>query len=299
MNCESDSPGDPTQHATDVSQSISPVKTEEGEDRGGPSQSGLVRPEADHSSTGTANTESHLPPAEKNDRVPTKHSNDASGGQPTSIDHPGIVPQPANPAAVSEWSHQQLAPQAVVEEKKDAEEDWQTMPAYAQYDLYDDDGRLIARQANESDEEEAAYGGLGGAGKGYTRVQADEDAKSATSMDENTAYLFKEPVTTVDDDDEEARDPSAQMQATKDLLTDNQRIAYVGVVRLAMAQMSKEVADIERTRGVKRQHDLAVEAIKMWTQKMMVRLYSHMELDPAGALLPSLLHAREALLNHY
>lgn len=205
-----------------------------------------------------------------------------SAQSPSSKRTSKIAPHVATVPAVSEWSHQQLAPHQVEEDKKEEEDEWQTMPAYAQYDLYDDDGKLIARQANESDEEEATYGGLGGAGKGYTRVQIDDDAKSQTSMDENTAYLFKEPVNTLEDDDEEARDPLAQMQATKDLLTDNQRIAYIGVVRLAMAEMVKEFGEFERTRGVKKQLDLTIEAMKMWTQKMMVRLYSHMELDPAG-----------------
>jgi hypothetical protein len=111
------------------------------------------------------------------------------------------------------------------------DEQWQDMPAFAPYDLYDDNGKLVAREAQDSDDEAEAYGGLGGAGKGYTRVQIDDDARSATSMDENTSYLFKEKGTNVVDEDEEQRDPLAQMQATKDLLTEGQRIAYVGVTR--------------------------------------------------------------------
>ncbi|KAK5201172.1 hypothetical protein LTR16_003582, partial [Cryomyces antarcticus] len=189
-------------------------------------------------------------------------------------------------ATASEWSHQQLAPQPQPDDetKKEVNE-WQEMPAFAPFDLYDDDGRLVAREAAESDDEAAAYGGLGGAGKGYTRVQIDEDAQSATSMDENTAYLFKENGTNVADEDDDGRDPLAQMQATKDLLTEGQRIAYVGVTRLAMIQMAKELEVLERTKGAKKGIDLAVEAMQMWSQKMMVRLYSHMEIDAAEQIM--------------
>lgn len=184
---------------------------------------------------------------------------------------------------VSSWSHQTLAPHAEKKDSQHEDEGWQDMPALGQYDLYDDDGQLIARGTRETDEEANAYTGLGGAGKGYTRVQIDEDALSATSMDENTDYLFKSKEgKAVEEDDEEQRDPLAQMQATKDLLTEGQRIAYVGVTRLAMATMITELEDIEGTKGTKKELRLAVESMKMWSQQMMVRLYSHMEIDSSG-----------------
>ena len=184
--------------------------------------------------------------------------------------------------AVSGWSHQALAPQKIEAKDEKAEEDWQNMPSYASYDLYDDDGHLIAREAPESDDEANVYAGLGGAGKGYTRVQIDEDAKSATSMDDNTDYLFKIKKTDLADEDDEQRDPLAQLQATKGLLTEGQRIAYVGVTRLAMAMMIKELEGIEVTKNTKKGLGVAIESMKMWHQKMMVRLYMHMEIDSSG-----------------
>ncbi|KAF2836319.1 DUF726-domain-containing protein, partial [Patellaria atrata CBS 101060] len=191
---------------------------------------------------------------------------------------------------VSEWSHQQVAPRTSKDKGNDEDDDdgWQEMPAYAPFDIYNDDNKLIAREVVESDEEEATYGGLGGAGKGYTRVQVDEDAQSATSMDDNTAYLFKGAGKSTDiglDDDEAARDPLSQMQATKDLLTEGQRIAYVGIARLAMVQMLKDQESIERTRGAKKPLDLSIEAMKMWSQKMMIRLYGHMDISSAEQIM--------------
>ena len=186
-----------------------------------------------------------------------------------------------NPAeGVSQWSHQSLAPAKADQGSQEHEEQWQEMPAYAPYDLYDDDGKLIAREAQEVNDN--VYEGLGGAGKGYTRVQMDEDARSATSMDDNTSYLFKAKGTHLADEDEEQRDPLAQMQATKDLLTEGQRIAYVGVTRLAISKMVSELDLIEGTKGTKKELRIASESLKMWSQQMMVRLYAHMEIDSAG-----------------
>lgn len=185
---------------------------------------------------------------------------------------------------VSGWSHQALAPHKPLEDY-DQEEKWQDMPAFAPFDLYDDNNKLIAREAQGSEDEADAYTGLGGAGKGYTKVQLDEDAKSATSMDENTDYLFKATETDLLDENEDQRDPLAQLQATKTLLTEGQRIAYVGLTRLAMENMVKQLSDIEGTKSTKKGLAIAVESMKMWSQQMMVRLYMHMEINTSEQVM--------------
>ena len=185
---------------------------------------------------------------------------------------------------VSGWSHQVLAPHDT-QEDHDQEEKWQDMPAFAPFDMYDDNNKLIAREAKGIDDEADAYSGLGGAGKGYTKVQLDEDAQSATSMDDNTDYLFKAKATDLADEDEEQRDPLAQLQATKTLLTEGQRIAYVGLTRLAMAAMIKELSGLEATKNTKKGLSLAAESMKMWSQQMMVRLYMHMDIDTSEQIM--------------
>lgn len=197
----------------------------------------------------------------------------------------------SNGGKVSEWSHQ--APMAKEEKKVVEEEDeWQEMPSYAPYDIYDDDNKLIAKEAHESDDEAAAYGGLGGAGKGYTRVQLDEDAQSATSMDENTNYLFKDAHGTSAarghlDEDDEVRDAVSQLQATKDLLTEGQRIAYVGMTRLVLSNMVKKSQMLEKVcgKGAKKETGMGTEAMRMWSQKMMIRLYAHMDISAAEQIM--------------
>nr|OQO25872.1 hypothetical protein B0A51_07654 [Rachicladosporium sp. CCFEE 5018] len=192
---------------------------------------------------------------------------------------PGHTAKPSN-HAVSEWSHQALAPREEEEEEEDDQGQWQPMPALATFRQYDDWGKVTAKAYDEVDDETMAYGTLGGAAKGYTRVGVDEDAQSQTSFDDNTAYLFKEGYTrNALDEEDEARDLISQMQTTKELLTEGQRIAYVGVVRLSMSAMMQELEKYERTKGSKKLIDMAMEATKMWAQKMMVRLYSHMEIS--------------------
>ncbi|UKZ63274.1 uncharacterized protein TrAtP1_004502 [Trichoderma atroviride] len=193
---------------------------------------------------------------------------------------------PANGKGISEYSHQHVLMQPEEHDKPKEDDDggWQEMPSYARYDMYDDDDRLIAREHDADADETYGYAGLGGAGKGYTRVIMDEDAESATSMDEHTQYLFKDPKGTSMGEDDEARDAVSQMQATKDLLTEGQRIAYVGVVRLEIVNLVKE-AELEITRGAKRQVIMGAEAVKMWGQKMMIRLYAHMDISDAEQIM--------------
>lgn len=196
---------------------------------------------------------------------------------------------------VSEYSHQQLTTHEADPSHNDDGDEWQTMPAYAPYDIYDDDNRLVAREQKPEDLGDDTYGyaGLGGAGKGYTRVIMDDDVESVNSIDENTQYLFKEAggaTTAVTEDDEVQRDAVSQLQATKDLLTEGQRIAYVGLTRLEMSAMVKEleamaVDNAGSARKVRKEVQLAAENTKMWSQKMMIRLYTHMDISPAEQVM--------------
>jgi hypothetical protein len=196
-------------------------------------------------------------------------------------------------AGVSEFSHQQLITHESDKDgkdEKDEKDEWQVMPAYAPYDLYDDDNKLIAKEYDPDAEQETyGYAGLGGAGKGYTRVVLEDDAESVNSIDENTQYLFKEAgSTSLAEDEESQRDAVSQLQATKDLLTEGQRIAYVGLTRLEMSAMVKEVQALlenAKSRRTNKEVQIAAESIKMWSQKMMIRLYTHMEISQAEQVM--------------
>ncbi|GIC94132.1 TMCO4 family protein [Aspergillus udagawae] len=186
----------------------------------------------------------------------------------------------------SEWSHQRLSEnkEANLESDDESDGEWKEMPALGEFDVYDDFGRLVARGAKEEGDD-AVYQGLGGAGKGYTRVQLDEDAQSATSLDQDTSYLFKEAAGNSVGVEEELRDPLSQLQATKDLLTESQRIAYVGVTRLEIYQMTQDLEKIPTTKASRKAKQKAADAMRKWGQTVMGRIYTHMEIDPAEQIM--------------
>lgn len=207
---------------------------------------------------------------------------EAKKSEPVTAEEKADANKRMSALGTSEFSHQQLTA-AKPEEKDDDEGEWQPMPAYAPYDIYDDNNKLVAREYVEEDDETYGYSGLGGAGKGYTKVLLDDDAESATSLDEHTQYLFKDGggATTSALDDDTQRDAVSQLQATKELLTEGQRIAYVGLTRLELSSMLKEAEDLAQVSSKSKKHlTLAAESMKMWSQKMMIRLYSHMDISP-------------------
>ncbi|KAL6251973.1 hypothetical protein RBB50_002183 [Rhinocladiella similis] len=206
-----------------------------------------------------------------------------------SIPVPRREKKPEEPA-VSSWSHQRQLAAKSPNDDEEEEEEWQAMPALDEFDIYDDNGRLVARGNKQIEQETNAYSGIGGAGKGYTKLQLDEDAQSATSMDEDTNYLFQngeksKQIDNEDEDEDEQRDALAQLQATKDLLTEGQRIAYVGVVRLTIHKMFNALGNLEKTRSTRSEMMKALESMDMWGQALMLRLYAHMDIDPAEQIM--------------
>ncbi|RMZ91754.1 hypothetical protein DV736_g1008, partial [Chaetothyriales sp. CBS 134916] len=210
-----------------------------------------------------------------------------------------IKDQRASKPAVSEWSHQQLAPKEDAEDAAGEEAQWQAMPALGEFDIYDDDGRIVAKALTATDAADAADKRRMARTntKGYTRIQLDEDAQSATSMDEDTSYLFNRPhqrtdsgsdqfdAADGDDDDADLRDAATQLENTKDLLTDGQKIAYVGLVRLTMHKMQRALEDVESSKATKKELIKSLESMELWGQMMMVRLYAHMDIDNAEQLM--------------
>ncbi|KAL4815172.1 hypothetical protein BDW67DRAFT_164545 [Aspergillus spinulosporus] len=190
--------------------------------------------------------------------------------------------------SMSQWSHQRLNEHKEKEDdehEENYEGEWKEMTALDEFDVYDDYGRLIARGSKQEDQD-AVYQGLGGAGKGYTRVQLDDDEDSINSMDEDTSYLFKETAATAAGvEGEELRDTLSQLQATKDLLTENQRIAYVGVTRLTIFGMIMEMERAPSTKGTRKWKQKAIDSARGWGQAMMTRLYSHMDISTAEQVM--------------
>lgn len=158
------------------------------------------------------------------------------------------------------------------------DEDWQQMQTIASYEVYDEKGRkIVVRQADfetqrQTDDKQDME--TGGSKYGYTRVTIDEDVKSVTSMDENTDFLF--------DEDDFKRNPLSQLENTKHMLTEGQRIAYVGLCKLAMIELATELAQVRASRKIAKRLSTAQGAMAKWAQMMMMRLYSHMDISSDG-----------------
>ncbi|EJT46431.1 integral membrane protein [Trichosporon asahii var. asahii CBS 2479] len=118
----------------------------------------------------------------------------------------------------------------------------------------------------------------------YTRLRLEEDEESE-EVHMRTRYLF---------DDNQAMTPLSQMQATKDLLTEGQRIAYVGLCQLIMGRMIKDMSrgwegykmkQRNLLKGKARETDVpVVESGKIWMIKIMARLFQHMDVEREGEL---------------
>lgn len=101
----------------------------------------------------------------------------------------------------------------------------------------------------------------------YTRVRlVEEDDQDEVHL--RTRYLF---------DEDKAMTPLSQMQATKNLLTEAQRIAYVGLCSLTC----REMADRMKAANQKELNQ-AIKNMQLWSLKIMGRLYYHMELATEG-----------------
>ena len=103
----------------------------------------------------------------------------------------------------------------------------------------------------------------------YTRLRLTEDNDN-DEVHLRTKYLF---------DEDKAMTPLSQMQATKNLLTEAQRIAYVGLCALVSREMS---AALKHTKS--KELKPAIESLELWVLKIMGRLYYHMELETQGTL---------------
>lgn len=165
----------------------------------------------------------------------------------------------------------------------DSDLDWQEMPTVASYEVFDEKGKkVVFRHDDYMSQHDKTVGeddAQGGSRYGYTRVTRDDDVKSISSMDENTDFLF--------DEDEFKRSPLAQLEATKKMLSDSQRIAYVGLCKLAMFTMATEVAQYHATRRIAKRLSDCQQSLARWSQLMAMRLYAHMDISPDGKFIYS------------
>ncbi|EPQ29613.1 uncharacterized protein PFL1_02832 [Pseudozyma flocculosa PF-1] len=135
--------------------------------------------------------------------------------------------------------------------------DWRSKPAGTSSDSDDDDG---------------------GKEKGYTQLRLDEDDESE-QLHAATEYLFQDGSGGINGRHDPygegtAATPLNQMKTTKQLLSEGQKIAYVGLCSLAAAGLVRMI-----TRVPGKELNSAKESIESWKVKVMARLYQHMDIE--------------------
>lgn len=146
------------------------------------------------------------------------------------------------------------------------EENWQAMPTVGSYEIYDDKNNVVVElDAEETREHNAAA-------SGYTRV-AEEDAESVSSLDDKTDFLFDAHAP------EDDVDTAFQLQSTKQMLSEQQRIAYAGLVRLSMGEMA-DLVHVLGKRAVP-----ALDSLRVWGSKTALQLYAHLDLNNEEQLM--------------
>ena len=105
----------------------------------------------------------------------------------------------------------------------------------------------------------------------YTRLRLNEEDES-DEVHLRTRYLF---------DEDKAMTPLSQMQQTKNMLTEAQRIAYVGLCALAAREMIERLRVVNRTAKHK-ELGQAIKNMELWALKIMGRIFYHMEVQAEG-----------------
>jgi len=182
-----------------------------------------------------------------------------------------------------------------VKDEGDDDDEWQEMPVIRSGDsAYDEEDRkkfkyVPPKRATETSPERGAVASSNATGNlldlseaaasrgedwreksqnlqesKYTRLGLDDDPDE-DNLNKKTQYLF-----------DYERDMTAlnQLQATKDLLNEAQRIAYVGMCSLVMKEMMDSLK-----RGGHKEVNTAVESMSCWSAVIIDRLCKHMDIE--------------------
>lgn len=116
-----------------------------------------------------------------------------------------------------------------------------------------------------------------GDAEGYTQLRLDEDEEEE-ELHAATEYLFQEDMNRIGDAGEDpSAAPISQLAMTKRLLTETQKIAYVGLCCITAHDLVREVQRLEPN-----EPKPASKSTSEWLLRVMVRLYQHLDIDVTG-----------------
>ncbi|CAO1624839.1 unnamed protein product [Parajaminaea phylloscopi] len=144
------------------------------------------------------------------------------------------------------------------------------------------DGTLPNNDDDDSDEESDDE-----KGQGYTQLRLDEDVEG-DELHAATEYLFGDsraqggsrgPVESsvgYSYQNESDLTPLSQMSTTKSLLSEPQKIAYVGLCALKAKEM---VRSVRRIPGSAKELAASLQSIEEWELRVLARLFQHMDIS--------------------
>lgn len=188
----------------------------------------------------------------------------------------------------------------IVLETKEDEDDffsmktsnWKTMKTITELDYYNERGELEFASQPDFDNNRAGV-------QGYTKIDTEEQVAKYAELDKKTDFLFRRgdsekkeeaayqtedldyaPEDDSDYDEDDNLDSDERLQATKNMLTDSQKFAYVGIAKLIAVDMAMELAEIKKSTSnkVAKPLSLSQRNFSNWTMYIMTKLYDHLDL---------------------
>ncbi|EGW34450.1 uncharacterized protein SPAPADRAFT_134100 [Spathaspora passalidarum NRRL Y-27907] len=187
----------------------------------------------------------------------------------------------------------------IVEEEEDFfnsdSTNWKEMKAISSMDYYNDKGGL---EFTSKSGKEFLHGDKDIFG--YTKIDTEEQVNKYASLDKKTDFLFRathshrtalakyeegEDEKTYDNDseyeDEDNLDSQEALDDTKNMLTDSQKFAYIGITKLLTVDMATDLAKLHITGSgsIAKILSAGQKNFSNWTLYVMSKLYSHLNIS--------------------
>lgn len=165
--------------------------------------------------------------------------------------------------------------------------DWKEVKKVAKEDFFDERGNLEFTRDRECDMLDHRDA------RGYTKIDTEEQLNKYARLDRKTDFLFelqglRNQKDCEDEDDEdtfdygdEAIDSKETLAGTRGLLTESQKFAYIGMVKLITVDMATELAKLNQrtTFKMSKPMSLAQKNFSNWTRYIMSKLEDHLDLN--------------------
>lgn len=171
--------------------------------------------------------------------------------------------------------------------------DWKAMKTVAEMDFYNDRGELEFGSNGLFDKNGLITQQPGS--RGYTKIDTEEQMAKYAELDRRTDFLFQRCAAArpkaayaeadASDDSEYDDDDNLQLEETldntKSMLTDAQKFAYVGLVKLIAVDMATDLARLKHhtLSRIAKSLSAGQQSFAKWATYVTTKLFEHLELS--------------------